>query len=74
MTNTLARYGSLAVAAGLLIAGAFSTSTPEGATLFFTAGLIAFGCWLTLEVHFLLGGNSQHGDIVTHDSEETDDE
>lgn len=63
----LARYGSLLVTAGLLLGGAFELPPDDGqgAVVLLVAGLISFGMWLTLEVHFLLQGNTQHDDSAT---------
>jgi hypothetical protein len=65
--NALARYGSLLVTAGLLIGGAFELPPDDGqgAVVLLVAGLISFGMWLTLEVHFLLHGRTQHDDGAT---------
>ena len=67
MDSGLARYGSLLVTAGLLLGGAFELPPEEGegAVVLLVAGLISFGTWLTLEVHFLLHGRTQHDDDAT---------
>lgn len=66
MGSGLARYGSLLVTAGLLLGGAFELPPEgEGAVVLLVAGLISFGMWLTLEVHFLLHGRTQHDDGAT---------
>lgn len=67
MDSGLARYGSLLVTAGLLFAGAFELPPEDspGGIVLIVAGLISFGMWLTLEVHFLLRDGTQHDDSAT---------
>jgi hypothetical protein len=58
--NQFARYGALFVAAGLFIGGALEQSNTGAGTIFITAGLISFGCWMTLEIHYLLSDPKHH--------------
>lgn len=69
MNNGVARYGSLAVASALFIAAWVENPESTVGAGAAAAGLIAFGTWLTLEVHFLLGERTQH----TDQKEDTDE-
>lgn len=63
------RYGALFVAAGLFIAGAVENTDTGVGAIFITAGLISFGCWMTLEIAFLLRNPKHH-----HPDEQRDEE
>lgn len=60
MEHQWARYGSLFVAAALFIGGAIKQEQSGAGAVFITAGLISFGAWLTLEIHFLMSDPTHH--------------
>ena len=60
MNHQFARYGSLAVAAGLFIGGALEQGDNNVGAVLVTAGLIMLGAWLALEIHYLLNDPKHH--------------
>ena len=68
MGSGLARYGPLAVAAGMLGTGAIELSNdgnPLAGTMLASAGLITFGSWLAVDLY-----HSFHHHHHEHDEDE----